>query len=43
MDGCDCGRIGGEEAALMMKVASHPSCVRTLKTLIGASQVRPSL
>ena len=38
MDGCDCGRIGGEEAALMMKVASHPSCVRTLKTLIGASQ-----
>ena len=38
MDGCSCGSIGGDEPSLMVKIASHPNSVRTLKSLIGASQ-----
>ena len=38
MNGCDCGCLGGDEPALMVKVAAHPASFRTLKALIGASQ-----
>ena len=38
MDSCGCGSIGGDEPSLMVKIASHPNSIRTLKSLIGASQ-----